>query len=254
MAHTRSWSDIRPAGTDLISAGDDTIREITVDIHERMAIDHIWASSLDHDGKHKKVTLIPDNNTTEIQSATAASTTGAGTSGIVDLAKVFNTSGVVEALKYRITKTLIGAGSNYFAYYVDGTIVYLMDVNGQHNFVDHALIRPVIQDYAEVYTTPTIAAGVLTLNCELGNVFFVELTENITTLTISNWAPSAKKGSIEVWYRGDGTQRTIAHGAIRTPNGGVIAPTASNGYLTVVTYHTFDAGGTVFAIPAAYAL
>ena len=42
-------------------------------------------------------------------------------------------------------------------------------------------------DYQETLTGPISAAGTLTLNLELGNVFHVTLLENVSTLTISNW-------------------------------------------------------------------
>lgn len=44
--------------------------------------------------------------------------------------------------------------------------------------------------YCEEMSTPAISSGVLTLNLELGNVFVVTLTENVTTLNFANVPPS----------------------------------------------------------------
>ena len=57
MSHTRDWNESLPAGSDVISHGDDEIRATKLDIRERMAVDHIWNDSTTTDGYHKKVTL-----------------------------------------------------------------------------------------------------------------------------------------------------------------------------------------------------
>lgn len=64
-----------------------------------------------------------------------------------------------------------------------------LTTSGQVNLQDNVLLRPRIQDYGEVRTTPSISSGTLTLNLENGNVFGVSLNASITTLTIQN--PSA---------------------------------------------------------------
>lgn len=254
MAHTRAWSESSPAGTDLASTIDNSVRDFKTDVREREAVDHIWNTSQDHDGKHAKVTLRPANNTTEIAVESAGSTTGSSTNGLLDLAKALNTTGVVDVLKVAITNTASGAGSTLMRMLVGGVSLFTVSLAGVWNFLDNVVQRAEIKDYSETKNLVTISSGTLTLDCETGNVFEVDLTENITTLTISNWPGTGKKGSIELWIKGDGTQRTIALGSIRTPGDVGLTPTSTDDDYTVVTFHTFDGGTTVFMLPAAFAL
>jgi len=54
MAHTRTWTVVEaaPVGTDAMSSVDNAIRALTVDIRERMAIDHEWKVGSSSDGYH----------------------------------------------------------------------------------------------------------------------------------------------------------------------------------------------------------
>lgn len=62
MAYTRTWdasNEAAPAATDVISGGDDAIRNLKVDVRERIAKDHymdIAGTDADH-GEHTQVTL-----------------------------------------------------------------------------------------------------------------------------------------------------------------------------------------------------
>lgn len=59
MSASRDWTtyESKPAGTDLISTGDDEIRSTKVDIRQRMAVDHLWGDSVSTDGYHTQVTM-----------------------------------------------------------------------------------------------------------------------------------------------------------------------------------------------------
>lgn len=123
---------------------------------------------------------------------------------------------------------------------------------GSISMADQVLTRAAIKDYSEAYSSPTISGGVLTLNYENGNVFVVQVTANINTITFSNWAPNGLKGSVEVWFGGNGTAYThAAFNAIRWPND--IAPTltSTSGDYTLVVFHSFDAAANVFGSVAA---
>lgn len=63
------------------------------------------------------------------------------------------------------------------------------------NFQDLLLQRPVLKDYAEKVSAPTISAGVLVLNMENGNVFNVYLSEAITDIQFQNTAIA------DTWFR-----------------------------------------------------
>lgn len=123
-----------------------------------------------------------------------------------------------------------------------------LTMSGAIAMADNTLGRPLIQDYAETLTSPSISAGTLTLDCTNGNVFTVALNANISTLTISNWPATGRKGSIELWLTADGTPRTVALGSIKTPGGATYTPTSTNGKVDVLTFHTFDAGSNVFML------
>jgi hypothetical protein len=58
MPHTRIWDETAPANSQAIAQGAQRIREMKVDITERMAIDHVWDESVNTDGRHKQVTML----------------------------------------------------------------------------------------------------------------------------------------------------------------------------------------------------
>lgn len=119
------------------------------------------------------------------------------------------------------------------------------------NMADNTLTRPVIKDYGETRTTPSISSGTLTLNLENGNVFGVSLNANITTLTIQNPPASGTAGSFTLAFTADGTLRTITWGGSVKWSGGV-APTmtSTNGKVDIFTFVTWDAGTNWYAFVA----
>lgn len=122
---------------------------------------------------------------------------------------------------------------------------------GTANLQDGLLLRPVIKDYGETRTTPSISAGTLTLNLENGNVFGVALNANITTLTIQNPPAAGTAGSFTLAFTADGTLRTVTWGAAVKWQGGV-APTltSTNGKVDIFTFVTWDAGTNWYAFTA----
>lgn len=130
MAHTQTINEATPAGTDAASGGAAQFRDLKRDVRERMDLDHIWASSLDHDGKHEKITLRPADNTVEFSSEATGTTTGSGTSGLMNLAKTLNTSGVVDLIKVTLTNTASGAGSLFLRLIVGASDVLSLSLAG----------------------------------------------------------------------------------------------------------------------------
>jgi hypothetical protein len=131
VPHTNAWDETQPLGTALASTIDDIIRTLKADIRERMAIAHVWGVDVATDGNHKSLSLAPSNNTTPILTATANSTTGSATNGLMDLSQTWNTTGVVTALKINITNTASGAGSKLIDYQVGGSSRYSLTLLGQ---------------------------------------------------------------------------------------------------------------------------
>jgi hypothetical protein len=58
----------------------------------------------------------------------------------------------------------------------------------------YAQTKPILNQYGERFSTPSSSGGALTLDLANGNHFKVTLTENVTSITISN-LPTAQTGS-----------------------------------------------------------
>ncbi len=71
-----------------------------------------------------------------------------------------------------------------------------------------------LRDYSETYTTVISSSGVLTLNIETGNVFITTLTENVTSLVISNPPTGNRAASITLKITQDSTTRTFNWGSV----------------------------------------
>lgn len=52
MAHSRSWDEADPANADKAGLGATEIRDLKVDISERLEIGHVWGESTTYDGEH----------------------------------------------------------------------------------------------------------------------------------------------------------------------------------------------------------
>jgi len=93
----------------------------------------------------------------------------------------------------------------------------------------------------ETKTAPSIASGVLTLDCALGNVFVVALTETITSVVFNNVPSDAY--AMTVYFIGNGTLYAITWPASVIPDGGTAPDMPStNGTKGRVTIDTYDGG------------
>lgn len=112
-----------------------------------------------------------------------------------------------------------------------------------HN--DNRLLRPVLDDYGIQHQSISSSGGALTINFENGNSVYTLLTENITSLTLSNPPVSGRLGQIEIYIIQDSTPRTITWPGSIDWDGG-IAPdlsTANGQYLVHLRTHT---GGAAY--------
>lgn len=110
----------------------------------------------------------------------------------------------------------------------------------------------VLKDYGETRTAPSSSSNVLTLDLENGNIFEVTLTENVTTLTISNPPASGTAGSFTLILKQDGTGGwTFAWPAAVVWAGGT-APTLTTdaSAVDVLTFITTDGGTTWYGFLA----
>jgi len=132
------------------------------------------------------------------------------------------------------TKNVIIAGgaTPEVKLYHDGIAVF-STIAGGVALSDKLLRTPEIKDYAITHTTPTSSSGAITFDCEVSNSFNVDLTENITTITLSNPPASGKYGEIVIEFLQDSTGGwTVAWPAsVKWPGGTapVITPTLSTG-------------------------
>lgn len=105
--------------------------------------------------------------------------------------------------------------------------------------------KPTFKNIKEVYSSPSISSGILTLNLNNGNVFLVNLSANILTITISNSPNSAFVGNFVLVFTADGNARGVAW-----PNSiewGELGPptlTSTNGKKDIFNFITYDGGTT----------
>jgi hypothetical protein len=106
---------------------------------------------------------------------------------------------------------------------------------------------PEIVSLREKKTNGTIAAGVLTIDCALGNVLAVTLNANITTVTFTNAPTSGTSYSIILSFTADGTPRTITWPAsVRWPNGTAPTMTSTVSKVDTIVLYTYDGGASWF--------
>lgn len=105
--------------------------------------------------------------------------------------------------------------------------------------------------YAETRTAPAIAAGVLTVNLNNGNVFDVVLNANITTLSITNPPASGTSFSFVLQLTADGTARSVTWGSsVKWPSGTAPTLTSTNGKVDTFIFITDDGGTNWYAFVA----
>jgi hypothetical protein len=128
--------------------------------------------------------------------------------------------------------------------WVVGGQVFYAGLNAELPCADQVLSRPELKDYAETVTTPSSSSGTLVLDLENGNTFEVTLTENVTTLTISNPPATGHVGPLTLILIQDGTGGwTVSWpSSFKWPGG--TAPTLSTGANEedVITAFTTNAG------------
>jgi hypothetical protein len=98
----------------------------------------------------------------------------------------------------------------------------------------------------EKTTTATIVSNELTIDLDEGTIFLVDLTANITTLNIVNYANTANQSSFfSIIFTADGTGRVVTWPVgFKWPS--AIAPTISsdNGNIDVFSFFSTDNGTT----------
>lgn len=105
------------------------------------------------------------------------------------------------------------------------------------------LEKGTFKNYKEIYSSPTISTGQLTLDLNNGNVFNVSLNAAITIMTISNIPTSSFVANFSLIFTADGTARAVAwNTAIKWPAGTPPTLTSTNGKRDVFSFITLDGG------------
>ena len=117
--------------------------------------------------------------------------------------------------------------------------VVTADANGDVSLSEELKAK----SYNETFATAASSSGVLTIDCETGNVFQSTLTENVTTLTLSNPPATGTSYAFTLKLVQDSTARTFAWPASVNWAGGT-APTLSStsGAVDIFTMYTTDGG------------
>lgn len=106
-----------------------------------------------------------------------------------------------------------------------------------------AIVQAELTDYSITSTSPSSSSGSITLDYSASNAFQTTLTENITTVTLSNPPASGTYGEIIWKVVQDSTPRTITFPASVKWTGGT-APTISTGSgdVDIIVLKTWDGG------------
>jgi hypothetical protein len=117
---TNAWDETAPAGTQLASTIDDHMRQMKLDLRERLETFMKIGVSTSEDGYIKTLPFRAADDTSLISTNVANSLTGSGAANMVDLAQTWNTTGAPTAIKVNITDTASAAGSNLLDLQVGG--------------------------------------------------------------------------------------------------------------------------------------
>ena len=118
---------------------------------------------------------------------------------------------------------------------------------GGLDMVGQAIDSPLLQDFRIKHSVVTSTAGGVTLDMSTGNSFEITLTENITTITLSNPPASGVYGqlTLEIIQDGGGGAYTVAFpAAVTWPGGTAPTITTSNDAVDTVALSTRDNGTT----------
>lgn len=175
------------SGGNVITLFRDTSVNLKVEFHANASsVTAIWTA----DGLKDALVLLGSTTNGE----------GASLVSVEDSAGNFTASGL-EAVLAEIA-------SNFLQDLVDDTTPQL---GGTLACDDNIVERPVLKDIGYTHNTVAISSGAVIFDCSTGNSFDVSLTENITSITLSNPPATGTKGIIEITFVQDGTgSRTVA--------------------------------------------
>lgn len=125
--------------------------------------------------------------------------------------------------------------------------VVTADANGDVIFSEEIKAK----SYNETYATVSSSSGAVTFNCEAANVFQITLTENVTSITLSNPPASGTAYALTIRIVQDSTARTVTWPAsVKWADGVSPLISSGSGAVDVITMFTTDGGTNWYGFAA----
>jgi hypothetical protein len=121
-----------------------------------------------------------------------------------------------------------------------GTLRQNITVSGSM-FFSGSLNTPVFVDYEEKYTTISPSAGNLTVNLSDGNIFLVNLNDNVSAMTISNPPKNVNVGNFTLIVNQIGVYSFTWPTAVTWSNGNT-APSLDGDAIDFFTFVSYNSG------------
>lgn len=245
-------------GNETITISGDVSGSGTTAITATIAAGAVDLSMLSATGTKDSTTFLRGDNTFAVPaSASAASTTAAGVVELATSAETITGTDTARAvtpagLQAKIDNDEVTGTSGQIYVFNGSNALAAVTMSGDGTIsnagaLDISSVSDIlIQDYGLKKVAASSSAGTLTLDYSAGPVFSTTLSENVTTLTLSNWPASGTEGTIRWYMTQDTTARTVAFGSVIWAGG--TAPTISTGSGAVDCYcfTSNDGGTTVF--------
>lgn len=154
MPATNAWDETKPAGSDLASTIDNQMRQMKLDIRERLALQHYWNVDVSTDGIHKEISVTPATTNAEILKTNSnQSITGTSATCGINLGITWNTGGAPKAIFVNVTNTASAAGARLIDLQVASSSKFSVDVSG--NVTAAGSITTATIAYTQVNSVPT---------------------------------------------------------------------------------------------------
>ena len=144
----------------------------------------------------------------------------------------------------------LDVGGNTITSSSDGDIVIHPDGTGEIDLANTVTKQGVFEDYGIESAGPSSSSGTLTLDYSTGPDFAVTLTEDVTTLTITNWPASGTLGKITLQLTQDATGSRafpdLSQAAYKTPGGGTFTVSSGANDVDELVLWSRDAGSTIY--------
>ncbi len=247
-----------PTGSDNRSDGDDHIRLVKAVLQATFPsmAGRAWRTQSKSTSYTAAVT---DNMSTLYFSASGSlNLPAAATAGSGFLLLVIAASGATVTVDPNGAETVNGSATLAFArgYAIlvcDGTTWYAIRIQdaAATSLTDPALTKPSMTSVRETFVSNASASGGITLDCALATTFDLQLTGNVTSITLSN-VPGSVAFMLTLRLTQDATgSRTVAWpGTVKWPS--AVAPVLSTGATKtdIVSLLTFDGGSSWYGLVA----